>query len=390
MNAGSSTAEKSSRSSISGSGAGKAAQNERALRELGALCDTLGVGARLPLHTELMARFGVSERAILRAFTELQRTGRLVRKPGLGTLVAELAPDPAADAAAEITPPRTLIAVARVDHSFFDYCLDLLCAYADDSGDDFTVLCKPLRSGEEATPESLGALAARPAGQRFVLFGYHLAPVARYLRERGAHVVLVGTPPAGVTPDVPCVYGDQEYGGYLVTRHLIALGHRRIAFLHDESLPRMLRWRGFRRAVGEAGRRGLEIDARHEVVSLDAWESDPAQVTEFLRRPDAPTALLLWNDREALRLLPLLQRAGVRVPEDVSVAGYDDLPAALHAFPALTTADPAVSHQLRAAVDLLTRAGDGAAPAAPTATVVVPALLARDSTSAPPGTSTGA
>ena len=74
MNAGSSTAEKSSRSSISGSGAGKAAQNERALRELGALCDTLGVGARLPLHTELMARFGVSERAILRAFTELQRT----------------------------------------------------------------------------------------------------------------------------------------------------------------------------------------------------------------------------------------------------------------------------------------------------------------------------
>lgn len=363
--------------------AGKAAQKERALHQLKALCDSLGVGARVPLHTELMNRFDVSERAILRAFAELQREGRLVRKPRLGTIVVAPAPPPPLPSAA-VTLPRTLIAVARVDHSFFDYCLDLLCAYADESG-GFTVLCKPLRSGEEPTLESLGAVATQPAGQPFILFGYHLAPIARFLREGGGNVVLVGTPPAGVTPDVPCVYGDHDFGGYLVTRHLLDRGHRRLSFLHDDSLPGSLRWRGFQRAVSEARRRGLEVDAHHRLVSLDECEANPTLVANLLRRADAPTALVLWNDREALRLLPILQRIGVRVPDDVSVTGYDDLPGARHAFPSLTTVDPGVSHQLRAAVNLLSRIQDDETFVAPTTTVIVPALLLRDSTAAPPG-----
>lgn len=380
-------------------GSAKAAQNERAIRLLTELCDSLGTGARLPLHIELMERFGVSERAILRAFSELQRVGRILRKPRMGTIVAEPKPhsqnnissrngEVAALASDSLPLQRTIIAVARVDHSFFEYCLDLLCAYAEDRG-DFTVLCKPLRSGEEPTPESLGALAVDPARHPFVLFGYHMTPVATYLRDRGANVVLVGTPLFGMTPEVPCIYGNQEFGGYLITQHLIKLGHRRIAFLHyDSDLPQSLRWQGFQRAVREARRQGIDIRDRYLPVSLDQWEADPTGAATLLQQPDSPTALMMWNDREALRLLSILRRAGIRVPEDVSVAGYDNLPESRTSYPSLTTVDPGVNHQLRAAVDLLTQPfednpAQDRTPAAPVATVVIPSLVTRGSTAPP-------
>lgn len=380
----------------SSSPGGKAAQNERALRDLAALCDSLPGGARLPLHTDLMQRFGVSERAILRALDELQRSGRVIRRPGLGTIIAESGGAPAVDSgsrgatapeAADSVLTGSVIAVTRVDHSYFDYCLDLLCAYAEDR--NFTVLCKPLRSGEEPTPESLGTLATNCAGQRFVVFGNPLASLAKFLQDRGAQVVLVGTPPAGVTPEVPTVYGNQEYGGYLLTSHLIEVGHRHVAFIHyDRGLRDSLRWQGHQQALREAGRQGITVTESFLDDTLDIWEADPARAAEVLRSPGAPTAIMMWNDREAIRLLAVLRRAGLRVPEDVSVAGYDNLPAGLTAYPPMTTVDPGVRHQLRAAVDLLAMIDvPGGSKAAPLSTVIIPNLITRESTAAPPALS---
>src|SRR5205823_4290058 len=115
--------------------------------------------------------------------------------------------------------------------------------------------------GEDALPLE----ALQPRG--FVAFNFTLYPVARRLQERGHRTVILGPPPVDVYPDVPCVYGDHERGGYQVTRHLIELGHRRLAYvrfplplLTRTALQRSFRWRGHERAMAEARRRGEEVE----------------------------------------------------------------------------------------------------------------------------------
>lgn len=325
---------------------------------LDALCAALGPGGRIPTHTELMRRFDASERAVREALNELQRGGRIVRRNGVGTFVAATNGDFSPTASG-----RTLIAVTRPDRSFFDRRMDLLFQHAADA--DLNL-----------------AASSRPLG--FVIFSYSLAPLAEQLQRNGQRVVIVGTPPVDVSPTVPCVYHDHNQGGYLVTRYLIALGHRRIAYASAGTgdLPRQMRWQGHQRALREARRAGVAIeDKQLPAEETTAWASNPARAAAFFAAPNAPTALIAWNDHEGARLLTTPSRAGVRVPHQVSLAGYDALPEGALVFPRLTTVDHAIGEQLRAAVDLLTRA----TPPPPTHTVVfVPNLLPGESTAPPP------
>src|SRR5205085_4935103 len=91
--------------------------------------------------------------------------------------------------------------------------------------------------------------------------------------------VVVGSPPVDLHPDVPCVTGDHEQGGYLATRHLLDLGHRRIGYARfnpSSSLIRTSRWRGHQRAVRQAEREGKSIEARLlDGEMLAAWSAAP-------------------------------------------------------------------------------------------------------------------
>src|SRR5205823_8027059 len=140
---------------------------------------------------------------------------------------------------------------------------------------------------------------------------------------------------------------------YLATRHLLQLGHRRLAYIRGNppayaSLLRSFRWRGHERALEEARRKGLEVRCvMLDGQTVEPWHRDPALAAEYFRRPGAPTGLLLWNDSEAIPLLNILQHAGLQVPGDVSVVGYDALPEGAVGFPALTTVDQHLGTQLR-------------------------------------------
>lgn len=346
---------------------------------LDALCGELRPGDRVPTHTELMRRLRASERMVLRALEELQRSGRVVRRNGVGTFVTDA---PAARRRAPIVPHclaegGTVVAISTPDHSFFDRCVSQLFQHADAAG--LALLCRVL---DERTPlEPLPPAAGGPVG--YLAFSYRLAPLALRLQRAGCRVVLVGAPPAGDVPEVPCVYGDHEQGGYLATRHLLDLGHRRIAFQGHLDLPRTLRWRGYQRALREAERAGATVQSESlSPVEFGAWERDPSLAASRLRQPEGPTGLVAWNDHEAVRLLGVLARAQVKVPQDVSLVGYDDLPEGKLVHPALTTVDQGMGQQLRAALDLLT------APVAPSPSrtmITLPALIERQSTAPPPG-----
>lgn len=356
-------------------GAHRSTESARVLQALDELCAALRPGDRVPTHTKLMGRLQASERTVLGALDALQRNGRIVRRNGVGTFVAE-ASGGSGIRVPSIDMQRTVVAVTRPGMSFFDRCMDLLFRYTETA--DLELMCHLIGGETEVVPPPP---AVRPLG--YIVFGYLLVPVARQLQENGCRVVVVGAPPIDTIPEIPCVYSDHELGGYLITRHLLDLGHRRLVLTHpDSALQQRLRWCGDHRALQEFWRAGKDVEAvlvRHE--ETESWKQDPMRAARYFRRPGAPTAIVAWNDHEASGLLGILQSAGVKVPEEVSLAGYDALPEGALVYPALTTVDHGIGQQLKIAVDLLTRP----APLRSAHTVVTtPMLVCRASTSAPP------
>lgn len=129
---------------------------------------------------------------------------------------------------------------------------------------------------------------------------------------------------------------DHEHGAWLAVSHLTGLGHRRIAFIagpdnHEDALARLA---GYRRALLEAG---IAYDP-DLVAAGDFHEAaGMAAIDTLLSRGSQFTAIFAANDLSAFGARLGLYRKGIRVPEDVSLVGFDDLPASAYATPPLTT-----------------------------------------------------
>lgn len=174
-----------------------------------------------------------------------------------------------------------------------------------------------------------------------------LATRIRRLTSAGARVVLCGRPPlrpanaAGADqPDDPgavAVTFDNRGGARHLTSHLLTLGHRRLGYLAGPAGRTTTRHRleGHRAALREAGLAGdaerLTIHGRYDRAS--GYDG----ALELLRRDPDLTAIVAANDTVALGVCAALRERGVRIPDDVSVTGFDDLPFAADAAPALTT-----------------------------------------------------
>lgn len=133
-----------------------------------------------------------------------------------------------------------------------------------------------------------------------------------------------------------CISLDNEAGGYLATQHLIELGHTQIAHIAGPLYKSDARDRlaGYRRALEAAG---ISYDDRL-VVESDFLEAGGALALERLRRRNHPfTAIVGGNDLMAIGVINSLRQQGVRVPEDCSVVGYDDVVMSGYLVPGLTT-----------------------------------------------------
>lgn len=145
-------------------------------------------------------------------------------------------------------------------------------------------------------------------------------------------IVLIDIPNCDALP-VNQIQTDDRTGGYQATRHLLDLGHRRIAFLGDSPDPRYeftsskYRQEGYHRALTEAG---LPIDPNLERFSLIDRAAARVAATELLKQPAPPTAIFAASDTQALGVLEAARDQDLRVPQDLSVIGYDDLEIAQH------------------------------------------------------------
>ncbi|GAA4919159.1 LacI family DNA-binding transcriptional regulator [Streptomyces coeruleoprunus] len=169
----------------------------------------------------------------------------------------------------------------------------------------------------------------------------HTAAMAAKLAkmsDAGTRVVLCGRPPVPGDSVTATLAFDNRGGGRRLTEHLLRLGHRRIGYVAGPAERTTTRHRleGHRAALAAAGLGGPEQERLTVHGSYDRRSGYEATLRLLDREPSL-TAIVAANDTVALGACAALRERGLRIPDDVSVAGFDDLPFSVDAVPALTT-----------------------------------------------------
>ncbi|RZU17108.1 LacI family DNA-binding transcriptional regulator [Streptomyces sp. BK239] len=229
--------------------------------------------------------------------------------------------------------------------------------------------------------------ARRPHGVILVLSG--LDESQRALLTSRSIPFVVMDPAGDPGADVPSIGATNWQGGLAATRHLVELGHRRIGAISGP--PQMMcsraRIDGYRAALETAG---LPVDPALIRTGDFHHEAGYRIGRELLDRPDRPTAVFAGNDLQALGVYEAARELGLRIPEDLSVVGFDDLPVAPWVGPPLTTVRQPLMEMAEAAARLVLELGRSSSQEGPAATRVelATSLVVRTSTAAPGG-STG-
>ena len=216
-----------------------------------------------------------------------------------------------------------------------------------------------------------------------------------YLERLGVPVVLINSHSRQGGLYTFAVNVDNRHGGCLATAHLIELGHRRIAYLtgpadHSDDQDRLA---GYRQALAEAG---IPFDPALVVPGTGRADGGEQALPVLIDLHSPPTAAFCYNDMTAIGLIHAARQAGLSVPRDLAIVGFDDIPFALYIFPSLTTIAQPKLEMGRSAVEMMMALvagghpeGAGAvtgshdSPRSPRDIVVHGRLVVRESTAGP-------
>jgi len=222
-------------------------------------------------------------------------------------------------------------------------------------------------------------LQRRPRG--VILVQSELAPEQRrQLESRSIPYVMVDTAGERLA-GVPTVGSANWDGGLAATRHLLDLGHRRIAVITGPAdvLCSRARVDGYRSALEEAG---VELDQSLIRYGDFYVGGGYDHGRDLLGRPDRPTAIFAGSDYTALGVMRAARELGLSVPRDLSVVGYDNLPVAEWTAPMLTTIDQPLAEMAASATKMVIALAGGEAPASLRIDLATE-LVVRESTAPP-------
>jgi DNA-binding LacI/PurR family transcriptional regulator len=301
--------------------------------------------------TDVARRAGVSQSAVSRVFTPGASVSEAMAER-VRSVAEELGYRPNVLARSLITGRTRIVGlvVGYLENPFYPEVLETLSAALEALGYHILVFHAADGEGQEDVERVVADLMDYQV-DGLVTASVHLSDrlVAR-CRAAGLPVVLFnrGLPGSGLSS----VTSANRAGGAAVARFLLDGGHRRIAHIGglQTASTGLDRWEGFRDALQAAGQ---EVHA----LALGGFDRDRAiaAAREMMGRAEPPDAIFVANDHMALGVLDALRHGmGVDVPGEVSIVGYDDVPAAAwHAF-ALTTLRQPVDQMVAAAVDILT------------------------------------
>lgn len=303
-------------------------------------------GTRIPTEPEIADEFSVSRMTANRAILSLVSDGWLHRKKKSGTFVVD------GQGVSVGRLARPVVAIRDPERTLEDdYFQGLYWALnAGITSHGGSLLTVPLQ--ETDLVAHLQSFDADP----LILFGpkrsFHnnLLELAR----NGTRILLLGTTLQGF--GMIAIDSDNLLGPALAVGHLTDLGHRDIAFFgaYPDDANTVDRLRGYKAAMGARG--FLNLPDRVVISSQGLLERDPPALEAALRMlksPDRPSAVFAAGSHLALETVSLARSLSLRVPEDLSIVGYDDPPFASRAIPPLTTIRQPLAEMATFAADLV-------------------------------------
>ncbi|MGK8500657.1 LacI family DNA-binding transcriptional regulator [Nocardia asiatica] len=267
------------------------------------------------------------------------------------------------------------VLVSDLRNAFFADVVEGMDAAAQESG--LELILNTGRRSADRERTALGSLLSfRPGG---VILLSPILPAA-VIRQAAQQAPLVLVSRTSTVAGIDTVNDDGEAGAALAVDHLVSLGHRRIVHLDGggafTSAPRR---KGYRAAMQRHGLEPMVVPSEH---TDSAGTAAVRKLLNLFSRDNFPTALVCGNDFNAVGAMSALEEAGLRVPEDVSVVGYDNTSLAALRHVALTTIDQPRIQMGRLAIEALTeRLRDGRT--APVRRRLEPSLVVRSTTTAP-------
>jgi LacI family transcriptional regulator len=330
---------------------------------------------------DIAARAGVSVMTVSKALrgepdvsaATRERIKQLARQLGY-------VPDSAAQGLRSRTSKMFGVVISSISNPIFTRMVRALEDHAQEAGYDL-ILCQSMNSPEREEL-CLRRLISRRVDGVFVAPVYRIeqeAPVYRELLARGTPVVLLGHPVTFCNA-FTSVAPDDLLAGYNVTRHLLELGHRRIAFLSGKVFAPWAKERleGYHRAMREAG---LEADDGLVYNAGSTIEDGKAAGLQMLNEGCQFTAVQAVNDLVAMGCAETLMGQGIKIPGEISISGFGNILASEHFRVPLTTVRQPKYRLGTAAMDIMHRL----LRRDRTESRRLPAeLVARESTAAPP------
>ncbi|PRX43467.1 LacI family transcriptional regulator [Prauserella shujinwangii] len=327
---------------------------------------------------DVAARAGVSRALVSLVFNDSPKVSER-RRAAVLAAAAELGYQPHAMAKALASRTSTVLGVLVSDlrNTFFADVIEGLDGAATQAGFEL-VLNTGSRSPAREADALRRLLSFRPAG--VVLLSPVLAASAIAAAARRVPVVLVSR--GSRQPGVDTVNDDGVSGARLAVEHLISLGHRRIAHLDGgTATAAAARRKGYRQAMAAHDLPARVLPSEHTDT---AGEKAVRALLGTVEGDDVPTALFAGNDFNAFGAISALEEAGLRVPEDVSVVGYDNTSLAALRRVSLTTVDQPRMEMGRLAVETLLERVRGER-AEPVRQLLRPTLVVRGTTCPPSG-----
>jgi len=335
-------------------------------------------GTLLPSERHLAAELGVSRLTLRRAIARLVNDGTLENQPGRGTLV----PDTSGDDTARLPWKIMALVLPDISNRFFAEVAESVEYAALQQG--YQILLCNSRHQPHLEEFHLRQLAEH--GVDGVIFSHdpHLQMPKAFARLEAAGIPTVVLFTGDLTPNCDSIALDDRAGVEQALRYLFSLGHRRIGFVRPIAAGlvhlRETHYQGFLQ------QHQLTIP---EASIIDIWNRDENTVRKELRtllspkNPHHPTAFLCGNDHVALMLMKQAGSLGLRIPQDLSIVGFDNLRFVEHLSVPLTTVDQPKQEMGRRAAEMLFERINTKATTSPRHEVFRPHLILRDSCAVP-------
>ena len=300
-------------------------------------------GKLIPSTRELPRMFKVSKHTAVKAISDLIQDGVLYSEQGRGVFVGKTVK--------KIKKNNAKI-ISFIVHNINDYLISEVCRGVEAAAKekDYRVIVSNSACSIEKETENIRMLEETNASGAiiFPFFGRDNAEEISKLKQHNYPFVLIDRVFSDIQTDYVVV--DNVKGGFLAVKHLINLGHKRIGFIgFAETSTGIGRLEGYQMALEQAGipyDESLIVNTPHELALENMGRELNSsfrheEIEQLLNLKDKPTAVFCLNDFTAIGVIQRLQELGLRVPDDIAVVGFDDLPiSSMIGVPLTTVSQP--------------------------------------------------